>query len=574
MQGFLEVIVMGDATEYKRAMGEAGGATSSFGSHFSGIGRLVKAGGMAIAAGLAVVVGAAADSVKTLETSAEATYKFQLMTGMSTKTSAAFVEVAKVHDVNIKSIGMSTATTAKQVEAANKGSAASVALFDRLGVSQAALKSKNMDAVFNGIAKGLGNETNATQRLNDAHTLFGRNYQFMLQIMGQGEGEYKRQMGLASQFADALGTGGVNAAKKAIDSQREMTISLDTIKVAFAEKILPILMKGVIAVTGWVQSLKGGANEVGKYVTDTIGGHTKLSQVLEQVYTVIKGYVTEFISIIKEIGPTVLTMVQATGGPLLMLVKLFSDNKTALELLLGAYVAGKVVMAAWSAAQTFNNAMVAIGIIDQKAYAVAMEGATIQARIATVATEGFTAAMTLLDAALMVSGIVILIAALVLLVMHWREVTDIWRQDAQELGGVFGTMANAIVAPFVGAFNVLKDGFKAAINWIIGAWDALKFTVPHINLGPLGTIGGGTVGVNNIPLLMAHGGMSPPGGRWATVGERGPEKVFLPGGSRVFSNQDSAGVGGNQFTFNVHNTGEQLDEHAIAREAAFRLATT
>src|ERR1035437_1232553 len=399
MQGFLEVIVMGDATEYKRSMGEAGASTSAFGAHFSGIGRLVKAGGMAIAAGLAIVVAAAADSVKTLGTSAESTAKFQAMTGMSTKASAAFVEVAKVRNIQIKQLGMGVKTLATQMEGANKGTASSVDLFQKLGVSQDVLKRGNIQEVLNQTTAGFERLGPGAERTTIASKLFGRQYQFMLQIMGGGEAAYKAQMSAANQFADALGTGGVNAAQKAIDSQRQMTMSLDTIKVAFAEKIMPILMKAVIAVMGWVNSLKGGASEVGKYITATIGGHTKLSQVLEQVYTVIKGYVTEFITIIKEIGPTVLTMVSAVGSPLLMLVKLFSQNKTALEGLMIGYVAAKVTMAAWTAAQAASNFMLWTGIISQKAMTAAMAEESIVARVASVASLEFAGAMKVLDVA-------------------------------------------------------------------------------------------------------------------------------------------------------------------------------
>lgn len=83
------------------------------------------------------------------------------------------------------------------------------------------------------------------------------------------------------------------------------------------------------------------------------------------------------------------------------------------------------------------------------------------------------------------------------------------------------------------AWDKVKDVIKGAINGIIGiinklidAWNSLKFEVPRVNLGPLGSFGGWTIGVPQIPKipLLAEGGLvTAP--TLAMVGERGPEAV-------------------------------------------------
>lgn len=86
-----------------------------------------------------------------------------------------------------------------------------------------------------------------------------------------------------------------------------------------------------------------------------------------------------------------------------------------------------------------------------------------------------------------------------------------------------------------GMWDGIKDGFKAAINAVIGWWNGLGFTWPSVEI--LGTTwGGGSWGTPNIPYL-ARGGLA---SGLAIVGERGPELVNLPSGSKVHSTEDSA----------------------------------
>jgi hypothetical protein len=55
-------------------------------------------------------------------------------------------------------------------------------------------------------------------------------------------------------------------------------------------------------------------------------------------------------------------------------------------------------------------------------------------------------------------------------------------------------------------FSPLWNGFKAVINRVIGGWNRLSFRIPTINV--LGMkMGGGTVGVPNIPFLDSGAGM-------------------------------------------------------------------
>lgn len=99
-------------------------------------------------------------------------------------------------------------------------------------------------------------------------------------------------------------------------------------------------------------------------------------------------------------------------------------------------------------------------------------------------------------------------------------------------------------------FNGVKAGFRSAVNWIIGKWNGLQFTLPSATLFGQ-QIGGGTIGTHDIDYL-ATGGIS--GAGRTIMNERGPEMVKLPTGSMVYPAGDSArmaGGGGGSVDLNV-----------------------
>jgi hypothetical protein len=76
-----------------------------------------------------------------------------------------------------------------------------------------------------------------------------------------------------------------------------------------------------------------------------------------------------------------------------------------------------------------------------------------------------------------------------------------------------------------GMWDGIKGAFKAAINWIIGGWNRLQFTMPSVDthIPGVGRIGGWTLGLPDIPYL-AHGGViTRP--TLAVLGEAGREAV-------------------------------------------------
>jgi hypothetical protein len=92
----------------------------------------------------------------------------------------------------------------------------------------------------------------------------------------------------------------------------------------------------------------------------------------------------------------------------------------------------------------------------------------------------------------------------------------------------FANARSRISRSLSGMWDGLRNGFRAAINWVIGRWNSISFSVPSFTfLGK--NFGGGTVGVPKIPQL-AEGGVvkASPGGTLVNVGEGGRDEAVVP----------------------------------------------
>jgi phage-related minor tail protein len=119
-----------------------------------------------------------------------------------------------------------------------------------------------------------------------------------------------------------------------------------------------------------------------------------------------------------------------------------------------------------------------------------------------------------------VAAFILALAATAIIVKNWDSIKSWFSDFGQWLKKVGRTMWDGIV-----------DGFKAAINTVISAWNSLSFKVPTVSI--LGRqIGGQTIGVPKVPPLMAEGGrIRSPGN--VIVGDDGPEVLSLGAGAQV-----------------------------------------
>lgn len=148
-----------------------------------------------------------------------------------------------------------------------------------------------------------------------------------------------------------------------------------------------------------------------------------------------------------------------------------------------------------------------------------------------------------------ISGFVRLVSAIVQFVTRSIELITGWVNTIKEtftnafnavrdfISGVFQSIYENITSTIRNAVNFVVDG----VNRIINAWNGLSFTIPGVDLGPLGSFGPYEVGTPDLPNIprLAEGGIVLPetGGVLARIAEAGrPEAVIpLPRGSRDLS---------------------------------------
>lgn len=107
----------------------------------------------------------------------------------------------------------------------------------------------------------------------------------------------------------------------------------------------------------------------------------------------------------------------------------------------------------------------------------------------------------------------------------------------------FKGLPDRISSAVSGMWDGIKEGFKSAVNAVISGWNNLSFTIPSVDLGPLGEVGGFTLSTPNIPML-ANGAIAT-GPTLAVIGEgRYDEAVVpLPKGAKDFA-ANAGGRGG------------------------------
>jgi len=112
----------------------------------------------------------------------------------------------------------------------------------------------------------------------------------------------------------------------------------------------------------------------------------------------------------------------------------------------------------------------------------------------------------------------------------------------------------------------IKSAFRNMVNWLIGKWNNLSFTIGGGTIAGI-SVPSATLSTPDLPYLASGGNITQAG--MAEVGERGRERVFLPAGASVQplrQGQDGSGSFGGSITLRViHETlsGDKIREEII-----------
>lgn len=163
----------------------------------------------------------------------------------------------------------------------------------------------------------------------------------------------------------------------------------------------------------------------------------------------------------------------------------------------------------------------------------------------------------------------------------WDGIADAVSDGVDAVVGFVADLPGEIGSAVSGAFDGIWTAFKGVINDIADAWNGLEFTLPKMDLGPFGEVGGWTIGIPEfakIPRLATGGVITSP--TLAVVGEyagaRSNPEIVAPRSMMVDAVREAMGDGGGaQVGMQVMGDlvmSNGLDAEQVARGILFQMA--
>ena len=168
------------------------------------------------------------------------TKSLQRITGLDSKTASGWIGIAKQRGIETKTLNMGFTALARNINQAAAGSKKAAGAFQKLGVSEAAIKKHDLPTVLNQVADGFKAMPAGADTAALSQQLFGRAAQSLLPIINQGS---KAINGQTSAMAKSLGITDKTAQEtlKMIATQREFKATMMGLQVAVATAVIPVL---------------------------------------------------------------------------------------------------------------------------------------------------------------------------------------------------------------------------------------------------------------------------------------------------------------------------------------------
>jgi len=176
--------------------------------------------------------------------------------------------------------------------------------------------------------------------------------------------------------------------------------------------------------------------------------------------------------------------------------------------------------------------------------------------------------------------------AVALIIRYWSQISGFFSGLVGTIAGIFGRVVSAITDPFIRAFEIVKGAVSAAVGWIeqrisglmsvvngaintaksvynafAHAWNSIPtFHIPEVDthIPGIGKVGGGSIGLPQIPTLALGGLMTRSGLVFAHAGE-----VISPAPARARA--------GPLVQIMTANFGEKVDVATFGRRLAWEV---
>jgi hypothetical protein len=356
----LAILITGDASgainEMKKVAGEAeknAAKADGTASKFSGTATKIGAGMVAAGAGLLSTAVAAANT--TIELGKEVG-KLQRYTGMTAEAASKLAYAAKISGVDVDSLAVGIGKLSKTM-------ADSPDKLTKLGVEAKSSdgKLRPMTDVLGDLAdkfKTMGPGTEATAA---ALNLFGRSGANLLPFLLKGKDGIKELSDEAEKMGLVLSQDNIDAVKKNVVAQRELSAAVNGAKVQIGNEMLPVLTKfaelvtaipgpvkdiiGPVVVLGGVVLVAGGAfllmagqvqkaqaayanmSTTARTTTSVIGAAASVVTVALSAYSMMKGRMDEATASQRELNDALLRDSISGGLPSMQRALAETDKK-------------------------------------------------------------------------------------------------------------------------------------------------------------------------------------------------------------------------------------------------------
>jgi hypothetical protein len=415
----------------------------------------------------------AADSAGTL---AKSTAALSRSTGLDSSTSSAWVSMTKQRGIELTKLQTSFTAFSKQQVALQGGNKATADAFKQLGVSQADLAATNGD--FNKslalVADGFKELPDGAEKTALATKLFGKQGLALLPILNQGSAALEEQLGVMEKNGLTMDKDGVAKSLELAKAQREMRASMEGVKVSIGQALIPVMVKLSQTVLPVVQKFADILRQSPALTTAVIGLGVAFAGMM---------VITKVVAIVK-----------AFTGSMALLNAVMAANPIVLVVLaVAALVAGLII--AYQKVGWFRDGVDA-----------AFNGVLSVAKSVFGWIKGNWP--LLLGVLTGPFGL-----AVGLIIKHFDKIKNAAKSVVEAIKGVFSGLPAALGSIISGAGPAIGDALKSAV----------KSALP----GPLAKLlatGG---------VIAAQTGLTAGSGKNVLVGERGPEMLTLPSGSRV-----------------------------------------
>jgi hypothetical protein len=413
------------------------------------------------------------DAVATTGNLARETAAFSRASGYSARESQAWITVAKSRGIQTRQLQVGMATFGRQLMTTGKQGEGTSKAFQQLGVDQNALMRMPMAQRMATVADAFARMPDGVDKAATAQRLFGRSGQQLLPLLNSGAAGLQAQLDTANRLVPPLGKTAAESLKMA-QKQREMQMALTGVKTTIGSALIPILSSLLTAFTPILGAFTTALTKV-----------PALSSVL-----VILGTALGTLMLLNKVN-TLLRVFNITllSNPIMLVV-------TAIIALVAALVLAytrvawfrNAVNAAFGAVTTAVQA--AAGAVGRAIGSMVGFVTSLPRRVSAAARGAFNGIVNAAKDAAM---------------WAWRQF--VWLVD--QIRKLPGTISR----------------FIGSLGSSVG--NALKSAVQAVLPGPLaGLLATGGV-------IAAQTGVNMGRGKNVLVGERGPELLSLPSGSRV-----------------------------------------